>query len=51
MNTFKKLMNIIAGWLFTPPKAKQTYNGCRDRAEDEKEADKEQEKKTGGFAY
>ena len=43
-NYFKKLLAILAGWLFKP-KPTQTYKGCCDRAKDE------EEKKKGGFAY
>ena len=38
MKAIKKLIDVIAGWLFKP-KAKQTYS-CRDVATDEQEKDK-----------
>ena len=43
-NFFSRLIDAIAAWLFTPPKAKPTYSCCSDRAKDEKEEEKEKRK-------
>ena len=47
---FVRLKEVIAAWLFTPPKAKPTYSCCSDRAKDEEEQ-KAKKTRQGGFAY
>ena len=48
-NFFKKMIDVIAGWLFSPACNGQCDSCCVD--EDQEKQEKEPEQKTGGFAY